>query len=350
MRIRNFFLGLFLALLIQPSFSQSSLDDYRRSLYRIDAATVGISFFVPGFSLLEVDRPQAALLLGGIRLAGWAGMATAMARQWTDMDAVWSGNLDAAQTDKLAGNAVIFASGAALMMGSWMTETLMSRTIARRESSAAQHLIATLGPQQNGFVPDAPRGAWYISVLADGTAPDSPEQVIRDGTAYLRWYLFKPEAAEVAYHTGRALHKDGQDLRAFFLLMRALWMHAGRADMEKTSLAALEALAGTDLEDSTGTALRELLRAPENQDPEAAYFTLLERIAEIADPRLGIELLRLAEEYLAAVPEAQRDPRFFSLLRQTALLAGDDQKAAAAGFLCPDTAVHPAGSSAGSSE
>ncbi len=350
MRIRNFFLGLFLALLIQPAFSQSSLDDYRRSLYRIDAATVGISFFVPGFSLLEVDRPQAALLLGGIRLAGWAGMATAMARQWTDMDAVWSGNLDAAQTDKLAGNAVIFASGAALMMGSWMTETLMSRTIARRESSAAQHLIATLGPQQNGFVPDAPRGAWYISVLADGTAPDSPEQVIRDGTAYLRWYLFKPEAAEVAYHTGRALHKDGQDLRAFFLLMRALWMHAGRADMEKTSLAALEALAGTDLEDSTGTALRELLRAPENHDPEAAYFTLLERIAEIADPRLGIELLRLAEEYLAAVPEAQRDPRFFSLLRQTALLAGDDQKAAAAGFLCPDTAVHPAGSSAGSSE
>jgi hypothetical protein len=89
MRMRNFFVGLWLVCLVQPSFSQSSLDDYRRSLYRIDAATVGISFFVPGFSLLEVDRPNAALVLGGIRLVGWAGMATAMARQWTDMDAVW---------------------------------------------------------------------------------------------------------------------------------------------------------------------------------------------------------------------------------------------------------------------
>jgi len=334
MRIRNPVLGFWLVFFIQPAFSQSSLDDYRRSLYRIDAATVGISFFIPGFSLLEVDRPKQALLLGGFRLAGMAGMGTAMARQWTDMDAVWSGNLDAAQTDRLAGNAAIFASGAALMMGSWMTEILMARTIARRESSAAQHLIATLGPQQNGYVPDAPRWAWYISALAAGTAPDAPDQVIRNGTAYLRWYLFKPEAAEVAYHTGRALHRNGQDLRAVFLLLRALWMHAGRADADKTILAAQEALAGTDLEESTGNALRELLRAPEIQSPAAAYFSLLERIAEIDDPLTGKELLRLADEYLAAVPEAQRDPRFFCLLRNATTLAGDEQKAIAADFLC----------------
>jgi DNA-binding transcriptional ArsR family regulator len=333
MGLRRFLSSLFLLVLVQPSFSQSSLDDYRRSLYRIDAATVGISFFVPGFSLLEVDRPKAALVLGGIRLAGMAGMTAAMARQWTDMDAVWSGDLDAARTDRLTANAVIFASGASLMIGSWMTETLMARTIARRESSAAQHLIATLGPQQNGYVPDAPRWAWYISVLAEGTAPDSPDFVIRNGTAYLRWYLFKPDAAEVAYHTGRALHRNGQDLRAVFLLTRALWMHVGRADAEKTRLAALEALAGTNLEDSTVTALRELLSTPENQDPEAAYFTLLERIAEIADPRLGTELLRLAEEYLAAVPEESRNPRFSRLLHDAALLAGNEQKALAAEFL-----------------
>jgi hypothetical protein len=220
------------------------------------------------------------------------------------------------------------------MLGSWMTETLMARTVARRESSAAQHLIATLGPQQNGYVPDAPRWAWYASVLADGTAPDTPEQVIRNGTAYLRWYLFKPEAAEVAYHTGRALDRNGQDLRAVFLLTRTLWTHAGRVDEDKIILAAQEALAGMGLKDSTGTALRELLRAPENQAPEAAYFTLLEQIAAIADPRLGKELLRLAEEYLAAVPEDARDPRFFRLLHDAALLAGNEQEAIAADFLC----------------
>lgn len=315
-------------------YGQSSLEDYRRSQYDISEVDMAVGLFIPGYPLFEVDRPGEALFWGTLQMAGMAAMPVALVRQWSDLDALWGSDLDSVREERLLVNATVFGAGAALMVGSWMIDSLRARTVARMERTEAEYKAAMVGDKRQGAPADAAAWARYLQLLAVGTSPDASAIIIRDAAELLRIHPFDKVSGQVAVLLGTTLLNTGDAAGALPWLLRALWVHPQGIDAEATRLAALKALIRLGLDKKAEGAWLALVMKPDEAKPPQAYYALLSKLADLDAPALRQEVLAMADDYLASVEARDRHADADCLYGRVAKAAGKRTAAEAASFHC----------------
>jgi hypothetical protein len=98
------------------------------------AGSIGMSMFVPGYGLFQVEKPGLAWAVVGGRAVGYGMMGPALARQWNDFQDL--AHLENISTDKFNNfliNAFLFGGGIVLNGIGWALDVIGAYHIAKQE-------------------------------------------------------------------------------------------------------------------------------------------------------------------------------------------------------------------------
>ncbi|MFW6249954.1 MAG: tetratricopeptide repeat protein [Alkalispirochaetaceae bacterium] len=186
-------------------------EEYRQLNRNVDFFTMFMSAIVPGYALFQVEKPVAAWTIVGTRVAGYAMMATAVARQWDRWrDLTSLSSIPDPRYQAYLHNAFLFAGGVVVNGMAWAFDVLGAYHVAKWEKDFVIYkygIRETLGAEENEreiefirklVLQDRP-GEWQIR-----------QELERSLRRYIDLYPRGTHRGEVEYYLG-SLYAEGEE-------------------------------------------------------------------------------------------------------------------------------------------
>lgn len=201
-------------------------EEYRRLNRNVDFFTMFMSGIVPGYALFQVEKPLAAWSIVGARLAGYAMMGTAVARQWDDWRDL--SRLDSIPDPRYRAylqNAFLFAGGIVVNGFAWAFDVLGAYHVAKREKD---FVIYKYGLRENLGSEAEQREIDFIRKLVLQDRPGEWQvrrELDRSLNRYISVYPRGEHRGEVEYYLGSLSAEGGESGRALLHFARNLFLY-----------------------------------------------------------------------------------------------------------------------------
>jgi tetratricopeptide (TPR) repeat protein len=200
-------------------------DEYRRLNRNVDFFTMFMSAIVPGYALFQVEKPLGAWSVAGVRVAGYAMMGTAIARQWDHWrDLSRLNSIPDPRYRRYQENLFLFAGGIVVNGLAWAFDVLGAYHIAKREKD---FVIYKYGLKENLGSREEEREIAFIRklVLQESPRERQVREELREALLrYVETYPRGEHRGEVEYYLGSLYAEEGDPDRALLHLSRNLFL------------------------------------------------------------------------------------------------------------------------------
>jgi tetratricopeptide (TPR) repeat protein len=199
--------------------------EYRRLNRNVDFFTMFMAGVVPGYAHFQVEKPRTAWAIVGTRLAGYAMMTAAVARQWQD----WRDlrNLDSIPDDRYQRyqqNLFLFVGGVAVNGMAWAFDVIGAYHIAKEEKD---FVIYKYGLRESVAFQQEELEIDYIRRLILQDDPDEwqvRQDLRRSLLGYIETYPEGSHRGEVEFYLGSLSAEEGESVRALLHYARNLFL------------------------------------------------------------------------------------------------------------------------------
>lgn len=200
-------------------------DEYRRLNRNVDFFTMFMSAIVPGYALFQVEKPAAAWTIVGARVAGYAMMGTAIARQWDDWrDLSRLNSIPDPRYRRYQENLFLFAGGVVVNGLAWAFDVIGAYHVAKQEKD---FVIYKYGLRESLGAREEEREIEFIRklILQESPREWQVRQELRESMLrYVDTYPRGEHRGEVEYYLGSLYTEEGEPVRGLLHFSRTLFL------------------------------------------------------------------------------------------------------------------------------